>query len=245
MVGLDTIRNIARRSLVIRTPDGTEDLALWEHSQRVANSAADIAQLEQAADSIDEIVLTAAAYYHEAGWIVQYRDGRVSREQILARITTSVQRELGAVLMEQDLADHLPRQTLTTASDCIRKLNNREVDILEARLIVDADSLEECGALSLWHMVRKHTFDGKGLEGILESWETKKQYNYWDALINDSIYFESVRHIARQRLTVLDNLIAEVRKNHYGDDIRAAIAKKPPYGDVAPGQVPSSQSSRP
>ena len=52
------------------------DKVVWEHSARVARMAGAIADLPGIGDrAIDRRALTAAALYHDAGWVVQFRAG--------------------------------------------------------------------------------------------------------------------------------------------------------------------------
>lgn len=221
----EAIRERARQDLVIPTADGLQDVRLWEHSQRVLETALMIAQLpDVAALPISEEVLTAAALYHDAGWVSQFRDGDVAREAICCRLTSPVQRELSAALMETSLRDLLTENTLESASQCIRVLSDHEIDIFEAQLIAEADSLDEFGALYIWYLSRRHARDGKGIADAIETWRLQNEYGYWTARIKDSFRFDSVRQIAHERLVVLDRLIESLSAHHTGKDLRQVLA---------------------
>jgi hypothetical protein len=224
MIELEEIRNRARQDLVIVTDLGFEDVYLWERSVRITASAARIAQLpDLAAYSLDPVALEITGLYHDAGWISQYQDGVVTREQIGCKLTTPVQRELGAALMERSLQDVLPADTLQYASDAIRSLNDHNVAIFEAQLVAEAENLDAFGALALWHLARKHAHEGRGLEAAIETWEAQKQYGYWTARINDSLRFEAVKRIAQERLAVFDRAIKRLTAHHRGEDISTAV----------------------
>ena len=225
MIELEAIRKRARQDLVVATDTGLEDVHLWEHSLRVTEAAQQIARLpEVASGPVDNVVITVAGLYHDAGWVTQVTDGDTTREAIRCKPTSPLQRELGATMMEQCLAGMLPGKTLAAASACIRAIGDRDVDILEAQLIAEADNLDAFGALSLWRLARKHVIEGRGLEAAFETWETQERYGYWTARINDSFRFHAVKRIAHQRLKTFARMIGELRSEYHGEDLLAVLA---------------------
>lgn len=223
MVDLDAIQTAARHCLVLRTVGGGEDTHLWDHTMRVVRGVKAIVHLEALESRVDCAVLMAAAFFHDAGWVVQLEGSHTASGALLTRSTSSGQRELGAGLMEKSLADILPADKLQAASSCIRALNDRKAESLEARLIVAADALDECGPLCMWQMIHKHASDKRGVSGMLEAWETKKRYSYWNALIKDAIQFDSARGIAMKRLEILDRIFADLKCTLEGMDLDAAL----------------------
>lgn len=219
MAQIDAIREVARRSLVIPLENGREDRFLWEHTGRVVRAAHLIAQIEKITDSLDAEVLTVAAWFSNAGWIVEFEQGKVTREGIRSRTTSPVQRELGASLLIAKLSKILEHRVVDQAAMCVRSLGERQVERLDARLILDADCLEECGPLSLLQMVRQQAFQGRGLDEVLKAWTRRTEYGYWKALINESIHFPSVRAIAKKRLDYLNHYVEQLRTCHDAGDI--------------------------
>lgn len=220
MIELDEIRNRARRDLVIVTNQGIEDCFLWERSVRITNTAVKIAHLpEMAKRPVNLHVLHLVGYYHDAGWISQYLDGEITREQIGCKLTSPVQRELGAALMERSLEDLVPAELLREASLAIRSLNDHDVEIYESQLVADAENLDAFGALAIWHIARKHVYEGRGLSAALETWQTQKLYGYWSARIKDSLRFPAVKNIAQNRLAVFEEMIRQLAAHHHGEDI--------------------------
>ena len=113
MIKLDAIRARAQRNLVLVTREGLRDVRLWEHSQRVTETAFKIAQLPGVpADNVDGVVLLVVGLYHDAGWVVQCSEDEISRESIGTKPTSPLQRDLGAVLMEENMKELLPAETI-------------------------------------------------------------------------------------------------------------------------------------
>lgn len=221
MADLDVIQDIAQRNLVIPLESGQKDVYLWEHAKRITRAAHRIAIIENLTQAIDPIALSVAGWFCEAGWVVESASQSLARNQIKSRVTSAVQRELAASLLVSELSGILEQQALDYAARCVRSLSERPVESIEARIIMDADSLEECGPICLWQMVRQHAFEGRALDEVLEAWEMRKKYGYWNAIINDSIHFESVKAIARSRLDAVDRYVAQIRDNIEGADIVA------------------------
>jgi hypothetical protein len=225
MVDQKAIRKQARKDLVVFTEQGQEDVYLWDRSVRVTESACKLAMLpELAGQPVNLTVLLAAGLYHDAGWIAQLADGVISRRMVRSKRTTSVQRELGAAMMTRSLRGLLGNDELESAAECIRSLSEYQVNILEAQLIAEADSLDEFGALCLWHTARKYTLEGKGPQAAIDTWETQRQYGYWTARINDSFRFETVKRIAYERLAVYDKMIDQLRRHNQGEDLLAMLS---------------------
>lgn len=224
MIELEDIRSRARRDLVIVTREGLEDVFLWERSLRITDTATKIAQLPGlAGQPYDTLVLHLTGLYHDAGWISQYRDGEITREQIGCKLSTPVQRELGAAMMERSLQDMVPNETVRAASNAIRSLNEHDVPIFEAQLVSEAENLDAFGALAMWHLARKHAHEGRGLAAAIETCHAQRQYGYWTARINDSLRFDAVKRIAHERLAVFDRMIQSLTTHHKGEDIIEAV----------------------
>ncbi len=172
---------------------------------------------------LDYDALEAAAFYHEAGWVQQVCQGTVHRLEVLCGPTSELQRELGAVMLTKSLAGRLKPRSLEAAAMLVRQLNDRHKRALEARILADADNLDEIGSLLLWNMIRRHSFEGKGIEATLQTWKRQREFHFWEARINKSVHFEAVKQIAFQRLEQLDQLMSVLAQHHTGDDLRKLL----------------------
>ena len=216
----DAIWSRARADLLIKTEQGPYDLFLWEHSVRVAQNARSIAQLaEVRSTSPDEAAVFAAALYHEAGWIVRFRDGEIPREEILIRSMSFPHREQGALMLERSLAKLLPADSLAHASQAIRTLDDRNMESIEGKIVADADNLDEFGVLSLWTTIRRGTVEGKGIQAVIDTWHRRREYRCWDARLKDSFRFAPVRAAAKRRLANFERLMRELEDEHQGADL--------------------------
>ena len=229
----------ARSDLLVVEEPRCKDCLLLEHSTRVAKSAERIAtELLVNGKKIDFPALAAAALYHDAGWIVQYRDSVVERMEILCKPTTTAQRQLGAAYLETRLAEILKPESLKLAVESVRRLNDRDLDLPEALAIADAENLDQVGILSLWTMVRRYSLEGKGIEHGLEVWQRQCEYHYWEAWIQESFRFEPVRELARTRLAAFSVFMSELAVRSSSGDLDGLA------GNVAPdAQIPLGKPS--
>jgi len=224
MANQNPIWECARRDLVFIGDDGIQDVFLWEHCRRVAQNARLIAMLPSVpARRIDADALEAAALYHDAGWICQCREGILGRFEFLCKPTSPLQRDLAASCLTEALAGHLKPRSLTTAAKLVRQLNDRDVRAVEAQILADADNLDEIGGLSLWSMIRRHTFEGKSIEATLETWRRQREFQFWKARINKTVRFEAVKQLAFERLEQFDEFMRLLGRHHSGDDIREHV----------------------
>jgi hypothetical protein len=228
MAKLKPIWEIARRDLILDVGQGQADVFLWEHAERVTRAAERIADLPDVVRGrLDRVALTAAALYHDAGWVVQYRDGLIPRSDILARPTSDLQRELAAALLQDRLGSVLTESSRSTAADCLRQLNNHDTTLLEAQVLAEADNLDQIGVLSFWQVVRRQSNEGKGIQAVVDTWCRQKEYHFWETRIANSFRFESVRQLARCRLAHFAKFMDELAREHRGDDLAQALAGIP------------------
>ena len=216
----ESIWNRARSDLMIATESGDYDVSLWEHGDRIARWAQQIAKLPVIqAQSPDVWAVVAAALYHDAGWVTRFRAGEVERIDILTRAISDTHYELSAAVMERSLSELLPRKTLKRASDSIRALKERGTRLIEAQVVSDADNLGEFCLLALWPTIRRGALEGKGVQATIATWDRRQEYQFWPARLKDSFYFAPVRKLARARLTKYERAMAELEQHDAGADI--------------------------
>ncbi len=224
-MSLEAVTARARELLTLHV-DGATDLSLWEHSERVAQSAELLARLpEIGTDRPDADACTVAALFHDAGWAVQYQQGIVQRWQLLSRPTSDVQRELGAAALIETVGRVLPQETVEIATEAIRHLNVRNTSLVEARVVAEAEALDEIGLLFLLRQFRQYQAEGRPLEQLLKTWLRQLEYRYWDARIND-LKFEVTRRIARERLHAVEQFMHAFARDREAGDLRAALREQ-------------------
>ena len=215
---------LARQLLTLSIDEDRNDLWLWEHSERVMHLAQLIATLPEAAQhQADSTALAAAALFHDAGWKVEYDQRRLEPWQLLTRPTNDIQRELGAAMLLETVGHLLPATTARLAADAIRQCNHRNSDLPEARILAEAEALDEVGVLYVLRQFRQYQAEGRPLEQLVNSWQRQKEYDYWEARLDAGFRYDATRALARRRLAAVDSFMAALRQSLQGEDLRQML----------------------
>jgi HD superfamily phosphodiesterase len=236
---IERLTPLAKHLLVLPVDEASSDLWLWEHSERVMHLTELLVGLPALdAGAADLTALGAAALFHDAGWIAEYRQGRWKRWQVLGRPTSDLQRELGATLLQEHASALLPSATLRLACDAIRQCNDRDTKLLEARLLAEAEALDEIGALYVLRQFRQYQAEGRPLQQLVSTWQRQQEYRYWDLRLHDGFRYDATRALARQRLEAVTAFLAALDRDLHGHDVRQL------RGDADAGATPGAEDPK-
>ncbi len=223
-LALEHMLQRARQLLVLPIDEQHQDPWLWEHSERVMRLAQMLGNLPQPGGRPpDATALVAAALFHDAGWVLEHRQGRYERWQLLTRPTNDLQRELAAAVLLEEIGPLLPGQTVRLASAAIRQCNDRRTTLLEARLLADADALDEMGMMYVLRQFRQYQAEGRALQQLVDTWRRHKEYRYWEVRLADGFHLDATRELARRRLTAIDAFMTALQSDLGGEDLAAAL----------------------
>lgn len=221
---LAPIAAVARELLVITDASGRRDLWLWEHSERVSRIATMLAELPEISPTKpDRTALAIAGYFHDAGWAIQAREGKIDRWQLLSRPTNELQRELGATAVEERVGKLAPPDVIQRAMRAIRNANDRNTAQVEAQLIAEAENMDEIGVLYVLRQFRQMQAEGRPLDQLLNTWKTHLEYRYWEARVNDTLRFETTRRLARERLAGVAAMMSTLARDIACQDLQEAL----------------------
>jgi hypothetical protein len=178
-------------------------------------------ELVQTPPNTDAVAL--AGLFHDAGWAIQVRQQEIDRWQVLSRPTNDIQREFGAALLEEHVGDLFDADTVALAAETIRQCNDRYTELVESRVLADAESLDEIGVMCLLRQFRQYQAEGRPLDQLLESWNRQQEYHYWEARINDGLRLEATRELARERLNAVQPFMLALARDLLGTDVRAFL----------------------
>ena len=236
-LALEDVMHRAKQLLTLPLDDQRQDLWLWEHAERVMRTAQALARLEHPGErAVDTDSLAIAALFHDAGWVLEHRQGRYERWQLLGRPTNDLQRELAAAIVVEEIGPLLPGPTVRLASDAIRQCNDRHTALLEARLLADADALDEMGMMYVLRQFRQYQAEGRALQQLVDTWKRHKEYRYWEVRLAEGFHWDSTRELARRRLAAIDAFMTALQSDLNGGDLAAALESQ--SGATAPATSP-------
>lgn len=228
MSSREAIWSRARSDLVAVNAAGGEDVFLWEHSSRVTRAALHFADMPVVARlEPNRDVILAAGLYHDAGWAVRMRDGEISSVEVLARPANLTQREQGAQLMVSSLEGLLSKDVLQGAAGAIREMFERDSLLPEAQVLAEAEALEEFSFCSLWPQIRRGAIEGKGVQAIIDNWERRREYQFFNARLRDGFRFAAVRGLAKRRLALFERFMSELKQQHALTDLEGGESPYP------------------
>lgn len=223
------IRQLANEIITIRTPTSETDTSLIERAQRLISNVELICRQPEVAGMdliIDRLCLYAATYFSDSG-LAQYLQktnapvtlgaGDYDRRELEELSADIVRRNLGHVLDSSELEN-----TVTI----IRQSNERFTSKAEAMILSDARNLEDMGMVGVFYENIRYACQGKGLEFLLQSWQKKIDYRYWQARLKDSFRFESVRQVAKKRLENATAAMNWLKTECESLDLRENIAER-------------------
>lgn len=217
----------AMQLLILPGVRQSHDLWLWEHTQRVMQLARLLALLPEAreigGDQPNQDAVSLAALFADAGWAVQVRRGELDHWAVLNRPTNDVQREIGVGVLQERAAGHLSSELVEIAARAIRECNDRYSKLPEARVLSEAENLDEIGIMYVLRQFRQFTADGHSLDQLVVNWGRYLEYRYWDARINDCLRWETTRHIARERLRAVEQFMEAFTRDRGAFDLQRSL----------------------
>lgn len=156
---------------------------------------------------LDPTATLIAALFHDIGKI----EAATAKKEIKYNsYGNKYHEEIGAFIISNLLKKVLKDITLRTkVSKIINDLSKREPRFLEARLIKDADSLDNYGVIKIWRTIIYAQYQNRQVERVYQYWEeegrerAKKELSYF--------YFKPIKFLAIKRLKKLDRLIKEIK----------------------------------
>lgn len=108
--------------------------------------------------------------------------------------------EQAAELLVGAMGEEIDESLLDRTTRLLHELPQRSPVLDESKLLADVVNLEDFGITGLVQQTIQLSRQGAGIRQLIEAFEKREQYGYWDARLKDSFHFEPIRQIARRRL---------------------------------------------
>jgi HD superfamily phosphodiesterase len=235
MPELEPIIEIAKGILVGHSPLGREDTFLYDHSLRVMHVAERLSNCpEVSLWRIDRFALSVAALFHQAATVRLDEERRTSTVYAAATMSAEDVKEYSAELANDRLGRLVPSRQLELVQEIVRRAHDSTVDLPEAKLLSDADSLDDVGALGVWRDLRRYVLEGRAIDEAVRAWERREQYGYWSARVRDVFNLETSRRLAEGRLAIARGFMKQLAVEREGTDIPAASPEAEPARGAKP-----------
>jgi hypothetical protein len=215
---------------------------VFDHSVRVLETARFL--LKDAtliSHRTDEIILAAAAMFHDAGWIDLVRNGLLEVGQVYGRPADADILARGGKVAGEVLVKLLPLRIVERAVEIIADLKNPRPDLPEVKLIADAENLEDFGLLGIVSQIRIAQGFGKSNQQVLDVWHRQQEYHYWEARIKAAFHLDLSRKIAAHRLEKMAGIFDQLNEEMTLDDVRDLLPKTLNQSSVTNHVVSGSQ----
>jgi len=201
MPDIEPIVEIARGVLVGTSPLGREDTFQFDHATRVMRVADRLAACREARPwRVDRFALSAAALFHQAAIMRLEEERRTSTVYAAATMSAEDVKQYSAELAGDRLRGKVPARQLELVQEIIRRTHDATIDLPGAKILSDADSLDDIGALGVWRDLRRYVLEGRAVEDAIRAWQRREQYGYWQARVRDAFNMVTARRLAESRL---------------------------------------------
>jgi len=191
----------ARDLLVTSSPLGRQDRFLFDHSVRVMRVAERLSRCREVRSwRIDRFALQAAALFHQAATVRLEEERRTSTVYAAATMSAEDVKEYSAELAGDRLRGRVPQGQLSRIQEIIRRAHDAGIELAEARILSDADSLDDIGALGVWRQMRRYVLQGRAVDDAVRAWQRREEYGYWEARLQEAFHLATARRLAERRL---------------------------------------------
>jgi hypothetical protein len=184
---------------------GTEGPRLVEDARRLWNRVRRLIEMRVIPTEADVEALELACYALQ----LPQKQTRAAVGK-LGRSNLKQRAEASAELLVTILADDADEALLDRAIRVLHEMPQRQPMLEEARLLADAVNLDDFGVSGMSHLLALLAVQGGGAAQLLEAYEKRDQYGYWDARLKEGFHFDAVRTIARRRLDRAREMLAQL-----------------------------------
>ena len=222
MSQMERIRQFAEELLTFQELPEPPDRWLWDRACRIARSVQLICkfpEILEKGEAADPFCLTAAAYLSDVGFKLYAGVKGLSLQASTLELRGRELRDFSVRIIHEKCAGSPITSNLDRICRILAESENRLTRMPEAMILSDARSLNDVGNLGVLQEIRRCLLQGKGPEGLLEGWDRKIEYRYWEARLKEGFHLRSVQQIAQQRFSAMEQCILQLRSEHLGSDL--------------------------
>lgn len=221
----ELIADIAQGVLSSPAHEAKTNSGLWDQAKRllrIAGIICDLPELTGPDLPIDRLALSGAVYFCNAD-LAETEAGKNLKTKSSPEPSRLDSAKISAGIAAEKLHGQLSEQKVNKISRIIIESGNKLTTSNEAKILSDAQNLDDMGIVGLFSRLRNSSVHGQGPSDILRSWKKKIDYGYFQARLEDSFHFESVKRIAKKRFELTEKFMSGLRDECSGKDILDTI----------------------
>ncbi|NIA16905.1 MAG: hypothetical protein GWO86_01025 [Planctomycetes bacterium] len=225
MSEIDAVIQIAKKTILFDCVTTCDGHRLWHRMLRVVHNVEHIINLEDLAEAdvpIDRFSLVVAAYFSDVCFA--HKDNPMTQTPRPSQSKTSL--EVSAQIAAQKLSSVLSKAQKINVGNIITESSNRFTQMTEAMILSDARNLDDMGAVGIFSELGILLSQGKNPSELLNAWQRKVDYRYWDARLKENFRFSSVRQLAQQRFDSVANFMNQLGVEISASDIKELTAAR-------------------
>lgn len=214
MSELDTVKDLARQTLIVPSITSEPDCSLWYRGLRLVRNVEHICGLSElimAGLQTDRFCLMSATYFSDAGLACYLEKNDRSVDSAFSNGNGNGLLEVSAEIAAKKLAGVIEKAKIEKISAIITESGSHLTQSTEAMILSDARNLDDMGAMGILNEYRRFVVGGKGVCGVLKSWKRKIDYGYWQVRLREGFRFEQVRKLAERRLATAEYIINQLK----------------------------------
>lgn len=223
MSELDIVKSLAKQALTICTLTGNIDDFLWDRSQRLVCNVEHICRLPELAGSgleIDHFCLITATYFSDTGLARHLQTQKTTDVSKKSDIDAGDLLDFSTEVVTERLINVVEKLRIEKINRIIIESSDHFTQRAEAMILSDARNLDDMGATGIFNEFRRLISAGKDISDVMQNWERKIDYQYWQARLKKSFRFEQVRKLAEQRLSVAKQFMSQLKVETEAQDLK-------------------------
>ena len=131
--------------------------------------------------------------------------------------------DLSTGIVEEVLGTHIDSARISKINRIITESARHSNKIPEAMILSDSRNLDDMGAIGIFNEFRRFVCTGKSICDVLQIWQRKIDYGYWQARLGEGFRFKTVHKIAEQRLRAAEYFMSRLKVETEAHDIEELL----------------------
>ena len=219
------ITDIAQQVLTAPADGAKSNSWLWDRAKRllrIVSIICDLPELTVPDLPIDRLALNGAVYFCHAA-LAESEGSKNRKTKDSPEPNRLDSTKISARIAAEKLHGQLSEQKINKISGIILESGNKLTNLNEAKILSDAQNLDDMGIVGIFSLLRNSSLRGKGPLDVLRSWKKKIDYGYFQARLNESFHFESVKGIAEKRFEHTETFMSRLQDECSAKDILETI----------------------